>query len=787
MKLLKNLLLSVRHFKAAAILNILGLSVAFAAFTIIMSQVVYDLSFDRHYRHTDRIFRLENQLSCEEGEYIPFTARPVGTKTLQAIPEIEQWGLFNSNNPKVFVYDRDHGKLSMQGPYTDITADAGLLDVLEFEYLFGGGERFVDPNTVLVSESVARALYANENPVGRSLILGKDIEHPREIVGVFRNPPKNSTLEPVDIVRFIADESVNDPGSDWNYIFYVRLNSSQNASKVETDINARNRETLPEGFETSDHFFRLTPIANIHFASNVLFDPVAKGNPSTIYFLMTTALLIILIALINCVNFATSLVPVRIKGINTRKVLGESDRSIRWNLVAETLGLALVSLLVSLVLVKLFDCSSLSLLVDSDGPIGSNGAILTVTAVAAVITGLLAGIPTAFYSTSFPPALVLKGSFGLSSKGRRLRTILISFQYVISITIIVIALSTDAQRRFMQRYDVGYQRENILSMDITQSVADQRKAVENKLKSNPAITDATFAADAFVSDRISSRWARKCREQNIWFNVFAVEPDFLSFMKIGIEQGRDFAPNDALRTDLSAVIMNSTAHRRIGIEAGDILEGNIEVVGISNDFNNRSLKHDIDPLAFIVTGNTYPHFPLTRMFVKVKEADMASTIDFIRSTVREFDPDATADPEFIDRSIGKLYEQERHLSELIALASLLSILISMAGVFGLIMFETQYRRKEIGLRKVYGATIGEILWIFNSSYVRLVLACSVVAIPIGWYVVDRWLENFAYRMPVGWWIFAVALLAVLAVTVLTITLQSYRAATENPVRSIKTE
>ena len=314
---LKNFFHVLKKYKIASLLNVIGLSIAFASFMIIMTQVKYDLSFDRHYKNADRIFRVENQAMTENGKYSANTSRLVAEKVFAAEPEIEKTGLIQSYQ-QFDIYDQSLGKDSRQGPFHFYTAEPDALDILEFEFVHGSPQRFSESGTVLISEQVATAIYGDQNPVGRSLIFDKDTEHPVEIVGVYKNFPQNATIRSNSIVRFIGQENAGN-GNNWNYVYYIRLNARENAEQVMQAMNKKYQEFVGTGNSVPDNFFRLTPITETHFTQSVSYSPTDTGNRATVYSLMSIGVLIILIAMINFVNFSTSLIPTRIRSINVQK------------------------------------------------------------------------------------------------------------------------------------------------------------------------------------------------------------------------------------------------------------------------------------------------------------------------------------------------------------------------------------------------------------------------------------------------------------------------------------
>lgn len=792
MNTFKNFLHSLKRYTTASILNILGLSVAFASFMIIAIQVKYDLTFDRHYKNADRIYRIE--IMDNSGKYGPYMDRPSAVRMAGASSDIEKCGMLKIYGVTA-AYDRDKGKSSLLTGLPFCKAEPEALDVLEFDFLQGDAKRFAEPNTVIVSQQLAKSLYGNENPVGRSIVYPIDLytdptDSPREIVGVYKKFPKNSHLRQNAIVEFIGDTDISAAGNR-SYNFFLRLTSPEKREQAERKMlseyvkfqNEINDTGIPKTEKESK--LRLLPIADIHFSTDIVsYDVVEKINPGTVGSLAVIALLIIVIATINFVNFAMAQVPLRIRSVNTQKIFGRTNGSIRKYLIAESVGLTIMALLIALAAVKLLAPSRLfSGIGVSDATLSP--PILLLTSVTAVLTGIVAGAYPAFYITAFRPALVLNRSFGLSVKGRLLRTALIAFQYVISIILIITALSVREQYRYMKNFDMGFSVENILTTYLSPEAASHKDALVDQLKSNPDIVDVTFSEGPFVSTGWA-QWGQTFKGKYVSFEVCRVASNFISFMGLKIIEGRDFTESDNLKPEYTP-IFNRKARVQDSIMVGDNIRG-MTVAGIVEDFNFKPLQYGIEPFAFVNQGEyAKSRPPFRNMFVKVNTHNIAGAIDDIRRTLSEFDPDGPKEIRFMDESIGKLYEKEQVLSTQITLFSLLSILIAVIGVFGLVLFETRYRRKEIGLRKIYGATVGTILRIFNGRYLRIIAVCFVVAAPIAYWIVKRWLENFAYKMPIPAWTFAAALLVVLAVTVVTISLQSYKTANRNPIKSIRTE
>jgi putative ABC transport system permease protein len=766
---------TLRRYKAASILNVLGLSVAFAAFAIILMQVRYDLTYDRFHPKADRIFRVEVPIRGDGSVPSTTLSRPFANELMQASSTIERGGVFQPQD-RINVSADDKSFVSEH--LVNITP--GILQMFDFQIVAGDTAQLSRPDARLISQSTAGRLYGDADPIGQQ-IFTEGSSQPAQVVAVYRDFPGNSML-PNGVFRDLGQESLDDWGS-WSYPFFIQL-SSPDKTQTMADLLAYRRgdkNLLPK---TS----RLMPLTEIHFQSG-------GGNKATTYTLLSIALLIVLIAAINFVNFSTSLVPMRLRAVNTQRVLGNSVRAIRAAMIGEAVGLAVIGLLLAYWLIYALSTTSFTAFLNVDMVFGKNLFVLGITAAVALVTGLLAGLYPAFYITSFQPALVIKGSFGLSPRGKRLRTALISVQYVISLVLIMTALLMRTQNRYMKDYPLGFEKDNVLLFGISENLSERSEVLREELMKSPSIRGIAYADGPLVSTK-KMNWGRKDKDgRSIEHDVLVVSPNFPEVLGMDIFEGRTFRQSDE-QSENGVFLFNETAQKRYGLTLESRISGHTwdldhpaEIAGFARDFHFQPLQYTIEPLALYVFGsNPWEGYGLRTAYARVDAANVASTIDFIRQTVSRMDPkQVDVDVQFLDASIGNLYAKEDRLANLISLFSALAVLISIIGVFGLVMFETQYRRKEIGLRRVHGATIGEILRLLNQNFVRIVIVCFVIAAPIAYYAVRRWLEGFAYKSPIHWWIFAVALLAVGAITMLTVTLQSYRTATENPVNSIKTE
>ncbi|MEG0517321.1 MAG: FtsX-like permease family protein, partial [Bacteroidales bacterium] len=395
---------------------------------------------------------------------------------------------------------------------------------------------------------------------------------------------------------------------------------------------------------------------------------------------------------------------------------------------------------------------------------------------------------------SFPAAMVLKGSFSASKSGKRLRMILIGLQFTISIGLIIATMFIKMQHNYMMQYNMGFNKEMLLSSYIPNkiiSTVEQREAFANKLKENPQIKDLSFSDGNLIAPQRMG-WGREFKDKEISLQCMPVSWDFLRFIGIEIVEGRDFSREDEFKEN-GTFILNQTACKEYEITLQDKLSGHngpTEIAGICKDFNFKPLQYGITPFSFYVFGAKGWRMPQHLYLRTTQNADIPAVIEYLKNTIMDFSPDTRRDKlevEFFDQELGRQYKSEQKLTILISLFTALSIIISLMGVFGLVLFETQYKRKEIGLRRVHGSTVGQILGIFNMKFVRIILVCFVIAAPLSYIIVDHWLSTFAYRTPIHWWVFAIALCVILLITVVIVTLRSLKAATDNPIDAIRTE
>ena len=788
--ILRNFFSVLRRFKAASVLNVLGLSIAFVAFMLIMMQVNYDYTFDCSHRNADAIFRVDIVHGSKGSQAI--ICRPFARAFTESSPHIKGGCLLNAWVGSPFFYVEQNGqRTGYRENAREVTP--GLLDVIHFDMLEGTAQALDEPGSVILPESMAKKIFGNETAVGKQLIAPNVEMNAQIIKGVYKDFPRNSALQNVIYVAMNPKENYDNWGN-WNYFFFVRLDDPANKENVldnfKSNFNAK--EVFGNEFEwggEESFDLRLTSLPDVHFLNNVDFDSMPKASRQTLLVLFSIAFVIIIIAGINFTNFSTALTPMRIKSINTQKVLGSSDRMLRGSLLVEAVGVSTFAYLLSLLFLYVIPKTPVASLVDADISFGAQPMIIAGTAVIAVIVGVLAGLYPSYYVTSFPPALVLKGSFGLSLAGRRMRSVLVGIQFVASFILIIGSLFMYLQNRYMQNAPLGYDKEEMIIVHLNNKINKDRDAFTNQLKSFSGVEDVTYSQFLLSSQDQYMGWGRDYNGKNINFQCLPVSSSFLKVMGIEVKEGRDFRPEDDQK-ETGCYIFNEKAKAQLELKLNEQIDGD-EIIGFIPDIKFASFRQEVTPMAFYLwgkyqwgqEGNYY-----NAAYVKFKAgSDLRAGMEHVRESLKKFDSEYPFVIRFYDEVLQHTYEKELKIGSLITLFSLVAIFISIVGVFGLVVFESEYKRKEIAVRKVLGSTTGEVLYMFNVSYFWILLICFVLGAPVAWYGVHRWLENFAYRTPMYWWVLPLAFLAIGMITFLTVTYQNWHVANENPVKNIKSE
>lgn len=804
----RNLFYVLKKYKLATIVNLLGLTLAFSLFIVICIHVNHEYEYNSSIANKERIFQFENLRN--DGIWEANFSRPQLERFIAGSPHIEAAAITNN-----LVYMSFRFAVSTS-TNTDATSYMELVEritpdytkVFNFEIIAGSADCMKQPDGVLISEKMAEKYFGQKDPIGKQLhffefkdldklsIYGLSFRSAYTIGGVYRDFPENMRVKNALYIPIPEKEMMD----DWNtgsYYCYLLLSSPEAAPEIAKEYMEKHREFL-KNFAIMD--LRLRALPELYFGQQVRADAAPTGNKLRTDMLLFIAILIIGIALANYINLSIALAPVRTKSITTQKVLGSSNAMLRRSLVYESLGMSLFALTIALFLIFIIkDISLIKEMLGHSLDLSSNLKIIAWTFALVAATSILAGIYPAFYTTSFPPAMALNGSFSLSSRAKNTRKILMGFQFMISITLIISSLFVLLQNKYIGTVNLGYQKENILEARLSMGTAMTKSDLfKSRLLENPNIKDVAFIQFKFVSDENRPLIGYNYKNEHYYMSWLGISPNLPELMDIKIIAGRNLRPEDeAPNSILPVCVINETAAREIASrfskeEIKDISDligtsikdnnDDVQIVGIFSDIHYESLYKEIRPLGLWTSakGHYRRNIPESYAYIKISGGDARTTIQDIKKVVNELNPGYSIDIHFFDKALDELYSKSHQQGVLVAVLCLLAVILSLVGVFGLVIFESQGREKEIAVRRVFGSTIGQILWMFNSSFIHMVLVSFVLSSPLAYYGVTLWLQSFAYKTPLHLWVFLIALLIILILTVLTVTFQSYRTATANP-------
>jgi putative ABC transport system permease protein len=789
--MIQNFLFVLNRFKTSSILNLLGLSLAFAAFTVILIQVNFEYGFDKCHPDADDIYRVD-MTEGNSGEAWSIHARPLTEAIIRSSPHIVAGTLINPFINESYI--KVEGNTGQEGfKESFITCHPHITRVFGFRMMEGTTDCLENPQNVIIPQSMALKIFGNAPSVGKQITLtgylwSKQNKGNLTIGGVYEDFPGNTQLK--NSIYTAIDNTQADDWNSQNYFLYIKLDKHTRPEIIADDFN-RNFDFSVLNRENSRLGIRLVPIRSIYFMNE---DPggnlVRSGNRNFPLILLSISILIIVIAIINYTNFNMALAPMRLRSINTRKILGSSDAALRGELLGEGVMMSLTAWVLSVFLLfGLHYHGNILPFIKADIDPGKNEGILAIVALVAVLTGIIAALRPAFYTTSVPPVMALKGRSGLSPAGRKWRSALIGFQFFISIVLIIIAFFMYKQNSFLQHYRLGYDKEHIVLAELSQDIASNKQTLVAKLKENPDIEAVAFSMQKFGSSDVYRTWSMECNGKQLQFYSLGVSWNFPEVMGISVIEGKMPGESDEGGEHLSFII-NKTAQEAGDVKPGDQMkigwmDESYTVIGIVDNIKFRSLRNRVDNMVFVFNESRQAQ-PFSYIRLRAG-ADIRQSLRHIEKSVRDLDPTYPVKVEFYDDIFNALYGNELNVEKTISLFSLLAIIISIAGVFGLVMFECEFKRKEISIRKIAGSTEGEVVALFTKNYLAIFVVGFLSAVPVGYIVLHRWLENFAYKTSLNAWGFLLAGGTVLVVILLTVGIQSYKAAMENPVKALKIE
>lgn len=788
--------------KFFSFLNISGLAIGIACVLLITTYVTYELSFDKHFKNHDNIYRvvIEGRFNGRDFTGVQNPA-PAGPTFKDQIPEVVEKVRFRNSGNWVMKYD---DKVFNEDEV--IFADETFFKVFSVNLIQGNpDEALTKPYHLVLNQTQAKKYFGDEDPLGKVLRL--DNEKDWIVSGVYEDIPDNSQFHFEFILSFISreDDYNNQFWLSQNYETYLVLNPNSNLKAVNTKINeiaidkmgSELQQFLDMSFEqfksAGNNFeYFLQPLADVHLRSDNYggFEP--EGDITYVYIFTSIAIFILVIACINFMNLSTARSANRAKEVGVRKVLGSYKSQLIGQFISESILITFIGGLVGLSLAVLVipffnDFADRQMVLEflPNLPIVATGSI---------IVGFLAGLYPAFFLSAFSPAKVLKGNMSTSGSSGTLRKVLVSFQFFVSILLIIATFSILNQLNYIQNRKLGFDRDKVLVISNAFMLNENGQAFKNAMLQNPDIVGASFSSFLPTSSNRSSTVffpdAIIDKDKGIVSQFWTVDENYLDVFGMKVKQGRFFSKE--FKTDSTAFVINETAAKMFGFEqlAGAVLGTfddtpddleRFNVIGIIEDFNFESLKSEIEPMVIRLGNST------GLLSLKLNSDDYKRLISDVEAKWDELAPGQPFEYTFLDDRFTNMYTAETKLGNIFTVFAVLAIVIACLGLFGLAAFTAQKRTKEVGIRKVLGASLPQLIYLMSKEISILVLISFVLASALGYYGVEWWMQDFTYRPSISVSSFLLAGISAFLIALLTMSYQSIKVARANPVRALRNE
>jgi putative ABC transport system permease protein len=808
--------------KVSSIINISGLAIGLACVLFIGMYVKDELSYDRFFNDADRIYRvnLDGKMGNEEF-LLGHTPPPVGAALKNNFSEIESYArIFKPNNE--IVYFENNGQKKSLTEKNLLAVDSNFLQLLSYPLVAGDVKTCLNGvNSIVLTQKAAKKYFGDASPIGKTLVFD-EYAKPFTVTAVLKDIPTQSSLQ-FDMLQSVESiPPVKHFGWSWVWLqmgTYVKLkpgvaNDEASIKRLESKFPVMVNQQAASAFKRIgqpwDEFkkkgghwdLHLQPIAQLHLYSNNVgtryFNP---GDIKYVYIFSAIALFIILLACINFMNLSTAQSARRAKEVGIRKVLGSARKQLISQFMAEAFLYCLFAAVIAVFIVAL-TLPAFNQLSEKSLNISVLFGFKAIASIVGLIliTAVLAGSYPAFFLTSLKPVSILKGS-GIfkDSSGFLMRNALVVFQFTVSTVLIICTIIVYKQLRYTQTKDLGFDKENVLIVQNAERLGQSEESMRQELLRLPQVANATISTGIPTQNKFADTYIPelepgniKSGENNILLSSFIVDEAFAQTMGLKLSSGRNFSTAFA---DSASVVINEAAAKQIGWKnpIGKTMTypgGNnqqFKVVGVVKDFNVESLHDVVTPFAmFYKTSKTYTS-PTSYITVRIKPGDYAATIAAIQGKWKSFTPDNPFEYSFLDAEFDSLYRADQTIGKVFSVFTFLSLTVACLGLLGLAIYTAQRRTKEIGIRKVLGASVENLVTMLSKDFLKLVIMASVISFPIAWFAMNKWLQDFAYRTPVSWWVFSLAAGITLVIALATISFQSIKAALTNPIKSLHNE
>ena len=787
--------------KTYSILNIVGLSAGLICFAFIAVWVTDELSYDKFNKNYDRIVRVTGIAKTESGvSESAVSSAPMAKALKDDYAEVENTVRFDMRGEIVRLKDKQLLEDAI------LVTDPSFFDVFSFHLTRGDVSTALnEPYSIVLTKTAAKKYFGDADPMGQVLTINMydsaGLGAQYKVTGIMPDAPKNSHFTFNMLASFKTAEVANpdiltvDGWGDASFYTYLLLKKGVDHKKFSQKISQFYGKYIGERYDVwkSIYFYKLQPLADIHLKSQLEYEIAATGSITNVYIFSTIGFLILLLAGINYMNLATARSVSRVKEVGVRKVVGALRRQLTMQYLMEAVITAFIALIISLLACYLLQPLFFQLTGKNFSPFESPFLIIFLTVVT-ILLGVLSGLYPAFIISGFKPASVLKGSFKSGTKGVFLRRSLLVSQFMITIILVSSIIVINSQMSYIKHKDLGYDKEALLFLRVNGNteVINGFNAFKNDLASSPLISGITTSNSLLIAGLGSG--GSKTVDINgnplqVNTSRLRVDADYMKVHGIRLLAGNDFTASAAGDT-IRQIILNEQAVKRFGWKdpeaaIGKPFEmGNQKgiVRGVVNDFHFNSLQQAIEPLAIYPIGDRF-----SRITVKADIKKVDQSISFIEKTWKKHFPSALFDYDFMDEQIGEQYAAEKKFAKIFLYFSVLSLVIACLGLYGLTAYSASQKVKEIGVRKVLGATVNNLAIMLSRDFLKLILVAFIIAVPIAWYMMNNWLTDFAYRTDISWWMFGAAGLLVLMIAIVTVSFQVIKAAVANPIQSLRTE
>jgi len=805
--------------KLFSFINIGGLAIGLACALFILLWVRDEISFDRFHKNANAIYRMNWDFKYNNNEGIgPGTPPPLAAALATEIPEVAAaTRVFPVSKMIVRYENKFFNEPFIRG------VDANFFDLFDFKLLSGNSQTaLAEPNSVILTDEIAAKYFGNEPALGKILTIGEEklifgkkmYRNAFKVTGVVKSPPDNSHLQ-FDMLTSISSHP-EVAYFDWSWFWmqvvtYAKLEPNVSVSAVEAKIPALVKKHAATAFKrvgrSYDELianggrwnFVFQPMMDIYLRSGQTGNRLGPaGNEAYVYIFATIAVFILLIACINFMNLATARSANRAKEVGVRKALGSKKSMLVGQFLVEAIAFSVIAMVIALFLLELFiapfnQLSGKNLQLNLFDPPWLP-ALLTLLA---LLVGVVAGSYPGFYLSSFRPVQIFKGTIRSGGKSQRLRNALVVFQFAITIGLIVCTLLVQKQMDFFRQADMGFNKEGvvIISND-NHRLGNQAEAFKGRLKSNARFLNAAIATAIppyYGFEDTYNAESKGGERIDIQLNSYIADEDYLKTLNIEIVQGRGFSKE--FSTDADGVLLNESAVKYFGWDdpLGKTLTypgGNnreYKVIGVMKDFNFMTLHSPITPFALFHHASKSYEIANSCVVVRIPRTDLANSLKLLESEWKTLAPAMPFEYKFLDESFDEQYLAEQRLGKIFLIFSVLTIFIACIGLLGLAAFATEQRTKEIGIRKVLGASVPNLVALLSKDFSKWVLLANLIAWPLAYFAMNEWLENFAYRIDIGWTVFALAGAIAFLIALMTVSIQAIKAALANPIESLRYE